>query len=822
MKTNRAARIKFIKYGWIILLILAPSKTEFISRINHGVFYTSEGYILTHSSVWRHTYSIDLPKVDIRMIEEQSCPPSVDNSLNPDCEIKNSIIKNVNWVRTYVHHLVAEIKKKTENIVHSNLHRRSTHGTQSKGRIRRHTYFGNHSTPHMKSRSKRGLFDFLGDAANALFGVATDGEIEDLRGHLNLVSRKVNRNSDNINMIASTLNSYMNKTSHTMNMLARSVEINHEFIDSLINDTKIQRANLYQSRITVTNLLQYYIRKMFGAGKLEHNMDDVLEGITLLMRRKLPPKIITFENIKDTLITVRHKLEKHFPTFKIVSLHPAYYYEQPCLFTYHSEGRLSITINIPVSAAQSHYKLYSVVSLPVPINSTSHDATFIDELPSYIAVSTDEQTFVELTNIEVDRCTGSIMRQCKFPHGIRSVKEPTCALSLLLETDESSEVCNVMVQQKGVKPSLLHLGDGIVLVSGLQETIMTCPNGVTKKRGCQYCMMNIPCSCSLMAGPYYVPASISECQEKDSQQTILYPVNILFLTEMLPQEETKKFLSGTVFPEPVDPKLEYQFEQMFSRTKEKIHELKNIKIKLKTKDDDSLLSYYVSKPTTYLIFSLISFILTSTLSVAVFFLYRKYRQIAIILTALPLTSDAFKIAELPTAATTVFPNAGHLQCPNSESGPNAFLLGLELLSLAFILIIIIKSWRHVVNTALFRTEVILEVAEGSKMVDIYITTLPLCPESYNILMKNWVTGLTISQLTCFRTDLLIQWQDFLIQNKYTGEVVLLPTDIRVGIFNASQLKKILNKHNFFTHLKLQHGGRVVYLNKARTASVRQN
>ena len=75
----------------------------------------------------------------------------------------------------------------------------------------------------MRSRSKRGLFDFVSSVGKSLFGIATDGDVRKLQRHLKAVAQHQAEQDQGRKRDLEILNSYITKTNERVQNLANMV-----------------------------------------------------------------------------------------------------------------------------------------------------------------------------------------------------------------------------------------------------------------------------------------------------------------------------------------------------------------------------------------------------------------------------------------------------------------------------------------------------------------------------------------------------------------------------------------------------------------------
>ena len=318
--------------------LLLSTQGKLISRVNYGVFFRSKGFIVTEANQWQHTYRIVLPKFNMKPIEHLECMNTIEQSLNGDCALKNFIIAAFNDRIADLQKAVRSIRKKAIKTVKTEMDL-NLEDEKSKSRIQRDILYPlnvsiQESKPQpLKSRSKRGLLDFVGDIANGLFGVATDSEIDELKSHIRKLVARQHRTDADIKTLDTLLNTYITKSNSQFKTLFDAVKDNHQLMSLTRNETKIAGQKLYASRQEVTKMMLAYITKSTMGSRIERQFSNMLRGIHSLVQRKLDPHLITVSMLRKTLATIRKTLQRDYPLFRICNKHPAFYYNQPVLFS---------------------------------------------------------------------------------------------------------------------------------------------------------------------------------------------------------------------------------------------------------------------------------------------------------------------------------------------------------------------------------------------------------------------------------------------------------------------------------------------------------
>ena len=128
---------------------------------------------------------------------------------------------------------------------------------------------------------------------------------------------------------------------------------------------------------------------------VNHHLDNISAAIADLVTGKLSPLIISPGDIATTLDFVQNHL--NVKGFHVVRQLP-----QKCRRS-HS---VFISLKFPVTFHKELFKLYKILSFPVPINDTSRDAAHIVDINDYFLISADERYHVSLPRSTINQCLG--------------------------------------------------------------------------------------------------------------------------------------------------------------------------------------------------------------------------------------------------------------------------------------------------------------------------------------------------------------------------------------------------------------------------------
>ena len=173
--------------------------------------------------------------------------------------------------------------------------------------------------------------------------------------------------------------------------------------------------------------------------------NDLEVGIATLPNRRLPPQFFPPPLLRKVLDTIRHQLPKGWALASTMKRgndiwntdHDAE------VSLAETSSSLLMFVRIPVYEQLHRFTLYRVIGLPEATPSGNQSMTFAN-LPQYLAVSADRDTFVELTSEGAGRCVQQPTAVCHFytPIG-RSLLSTSCALAIYLrDAAKEAKLCH--------------------------------------------------------------------------------------------------------------------------------------------------------------------------------------------------------------------------------------------------------------------------------------------------------------------------------------------------------------------------------------------
>ncbi|CAC5370072.1 unnamed protein product [Mytilus coruscus] len=582
---------------WIMLFCIQqvePTR-EIVQRINYGVVFSKKSNIIFGQEFWHHTFQVPIPK------KEESQPyPSCD-IVHQHCYILNQAISQLSAVRA---HISSNINH-TVDTIHQLV---SKENLQVKSKI--------------KSKSKRGLFDFIGSISKSLFGTATVKDVNRLARHMNILSRNSHNLAKSMAHHDELLSSYMSKTDKRFDNIVSEIQNNHDFIQNVTQETAKFITEFEKVSAKLSSLS---LKQMNDSSEINKYLEEITIGVHELLKGKLSPFLIPPHVLKHTISQIQIILNDKFK---------------------------------------------------VPINSSSTHATQILDLPKYLVVSSDNQYYGFFSHEKLQSCTGSHILYCIESLSLISSASPDC-----VSKQNIHKFCDFRFLLDVVKPSIQPISNNAVLVYKTNTLAFDCQNFNKIVKGCNFCLLNIPCMCSVSTDMLFLPKKVDQCQNNSDSVTILHPVNLALIKSFFSSETYNSIMGVTTFTNPAVlnlPNLNFynhSFSQFIAQDQQLHFSLKRIaqatkkdKVIFKSLSEsmlDGQISAIESWPDFNGIISLVALGLSIIMTVAYVLLFNKVRALT---TALILLQKSPSISAFVTPITPpTFNFVRNVQSTTSET-----------------------------------------------------------------------------------------------------------------------------------------------------------
>ena len=244
------------------------------------------------------------------------------------------------------------------------------------------------------------------------------------------------------------------------------------------------------------------------------------KGIQHLIRGQLTMDLVPREYVSSAVNEVNRYLQLSYSRFHVAFTSPSFYYENSHpLFKYNeTSNKLTVFVRIPVVADEHLFRIYEVLTFPVPISvqgRTQKDALQIVNLPTSVAMSMSKQYYVPLTSSSWSGCYGQYITLCKDLPYMKKITDNTCMAALLRRDDlgikEKCELDYLLNADFGEMAVYLDDGD-VLVVSADTKGQMICQNQPALEITIEnYARVQVECDCAFQTRGSWIPYSLRNC-----------------------------------------------------------------------------------------------------------------------------------------------------------------------------------------------------------------------------------------------------------------------------------------------------------------------
>jgi len=380
----------------------------------------------------------------------------------------------------------------------------------------------------VKSRSKRALLSFIGKFSKTLFGTATIDDVNILARHINALNKRTQSINEALVQHGEHLSSFMSMTNQRMSNLLKGVRENHlaiQYVESQVQSNAKSLSDVFDE---MTGLL---IQQLTVSNTINKELEDLKLGVLDLVNGKLSPLLIPIDVLQSTLNDVHTILSQNYSGFHI-SLDSATDLYQNAHFLYtRKQSVLYLTVKIPITYLKDAMDLYKVISVPVPVNDTSNHGTQLINMPDYFAITIDQQFYLPLSQSILSKCKGTSNVHCHINLPLVPITKDSCILSLFAnDVSGIQTLCEFRFLPDAISTRIITLDMNHVLLYQSPMLSMECNGHHQMVQGCNFCLFNLSCQCSLSSPDFYLPPRLISCKGNASTpHTRMHPVNLILL-----------------------------------------------------------------------------------------------------------------------------------------------------------------------------------------------------------------------------------------------------------------------------------------------------
>ncbi|KAK4013709.1 hypothetical protein OUZ56_026261 [Daphnia magna] len=265
---------------------------------------------------------------------------------------------------------------------------------------------------------------------------------------------------------------------------------------------------------------------------LQQLADSLDVGFSLLANGHLAPQIIAPAKFNKVVKTINGQLLRGW---SIPSDELWVAYRESTVSVAAMENSFRLFIYVPIFDHAQQYKLFQIINLPGSTDNGTHGVLFVN-LPDYLAVSGDLETFLELSKDNIKDCSKIGHSLCKFHTGVsKRTARKSCAIAVFMnDTPRINTQCRKkFTEWRG--PEVVYMGSNQWVYSATKphEIVFSCPSGGEQQKlrtttlppvG----MFEIPLGCTARTEEWVFPASMEGNIMAPKLQAVVLPTVEIF------------------------------------------------------------------------------------------------------------------------------------------------------------------------------------------------------------------------------------------------------------------------------------------------------
>ena len=495
-------------------------------QTNYGLLMEKMGNVEISGNYWAHTFQLALPTTHMSKTVISHCE-SKQNTTETEvfCAAKILAVNQTNKIKSATEHTLDHALHTIESIM------------------------PHHELSPSKTMSKRTLLPFIGDISATLFGTARQKDVQILAQHITQMEKNKISMISSIQQHNKHMSSYMQAIDERLNNIVSEITFNHDNLQQF--DLKL--ATLSESFIKSVQLSIFLSEQNHKANIIQMKIKELIDGVYALSKGKLSPNLLPPDTIDMAVKQINSILENKYPGFRIINLSPTLLYEQSNFVAVRRHHSIYITLKFYMTSLSAPLKLYKVQSFPVPVNVSNSQGTHLTDIPDFFAISQDNTYYLELSKESWSQCIGTTqLYYCTNSIPLVHASEPSCMSSLYFHDTKNIKVnCHFDLIPNSIQPMIQSMPNDQMLIQQINTLTLNCRHsGISTIKGCNFCLMAIPCHCSVTADKFYLAPRLSQC-ENTSSVTTHHPLNMALLLHFFSDDELENIRGDTLFDQPV-------------------------------------------------------------------------------------------------------------------------------------------------------------------------------------------------------------------------------------------------------------------------------
>jgi hypothetical protein len=675
-------------------------------------------------------------------------------------------------------------------------------------------------------RRKSGWATFL-----SWFRIGSQDDIETLNDNIQQLQAATQLGFERFALTADKFHSFAHLTTQHL----------QELNDAVSSQATFSYRSQRHTNAAITYLL-HLIMQLTQYTDGAQNLLSLETQIHQLIKGQLPRSLISVETIAEILTNITDHLHRYRVPLFLADASPIDVYKRQSFLLSRQDSTITITLQFPLAITRSKLTVYRTFSLLMKVDEDHHHASFISNLPVFVAYSKEEPWFLEFDHFP--RLEQNIYDIASNPTALHHKSTPTCALALIESNRELiHNLCKFVIKPFSAQPNVWILGRGKILLQFINEYSLECQNATSQHPGCALCVIEIKCACTFKAGVFQFHSKIAHCEDDSRPDpSVQYAINLPYLEQFFNASEliaeTDKLLHS--LPEILLPNITFQqasADKSAGLLRESLFDMKQLaqsalndsQIFLSIGDqiadqmahnklDLSHEAFSVQTIQTILIF--LNPVLVVGLIVGFARLYWQFRTItAALLLIRPRGANAVtppRRVFLPDKWRTPNPVMAQSPAPvftlpplkqiEFQSDASWQEITAAILSIILLLLLLrylgplclgcCRKLKKAVRIVTPNVEFIVTLSVGNtaQYISLPLLSLPFTYEEYDFKAEKFLTGLAVESYICPHLEL--QWQELEISHKFAPLIYHLPRSVNLTYLQAYKLRQILRHPHF--------------------------
>ena len=550
------SKICIIAYSVIRLIILLSALTyrveaqsKNVLRINFGVNFKFVKNIFPTSGIWRHTFAFPLPnsvlgKSHHSLVISENAPNRLNetNWMN-DCllnhdkslfgnreihqSIKNSSILSLNESVCFRYSKLIKQGLKNIKYYHEEISDLLTE------------IYDMLPLEIDVDTKKRAWLPFVGRASSTIFGTVSEDQLQAVEDNVFKLAKIMETETANFKRTISDMVSFSRQTDKRLDLLAETVERNALNNVRMITETVGELDERLNFKVD-------FIRRMadirFASVGLELYLNSYLTAVYQLHDNHLPSFFVTAKMLKSLI----RSINKNNSRFKVVHIHPVYYYMHGHFVFYKLKKHLMVTLDIPLTNFETSFNIFEITKFEQIVPNHENSSTMLLDTTEAIAIQQNQHLFYLLDKFDLHELhiTGGLKSQHRI---LRKFSSKICIVAIFLDEISSvKEHCKFEITVNKVQSQLIPVTATQFIANNIGQYELLCVNHTKLIKTCPtQCVISVPLNCDLSNNDYQITQLYSSKTKEIAKN--LYPVNKPYLSHFFEPEVLSEIRGDTLF-----------------------------------------------------------------------------------------------------------------------------------------------------------------------------------------------------------------------------------------------------------------------------------